>query len=207
MPAAATDRRDLTLQAGFIPPCLPMTSPAPPSGDLWLHEIKLDGIRIIARNDGAQVALQPVGRGSDPTLSPDRRGNGALPAARSMAKPSSSTTAALRRSTCCDIACAMTVCASMHSISSESSGRDHRRDALADRKVDLNRLIANAGPGVRPVEWVDGGASEGPAFFEQACARGLEGIVSKRWDSRYISGRSPYWLKMENPAREAREQL
>ena len=32
---------------------------------------------------------------------------------------------------------------------------------------------------------------------------GLEGIVSKRKDSRYISGRSPYWLKMTNPASEA----
>jgi len=30
-----------------------------------------------------------------------------------------------------------------------------------------------------------------------------KGIVSKREDSRYVSGRSPYWLKMKNPAREA----
>ena len=38
-----------------------------------------------------------------------------------------------------------------------------------------------------------------------SCARslGLEGIVSKRKDSRYVSGRSPYWLKMKNPASEA----
>ena len=69
----------------------------------------------------------------------------------------------------------------------ELAGRDHRRDALADRKVDLRRLIANAGPGVRLIEWVDGGACEGQAFFEQACSRGLEGIVSKRKDSRYMS--------------------
>jgi bifunctional non-homologous end joining protein LigD len=88
----------------------------------------------------------------------------------------------------------------------ELAGRDHRRDALADRKVYLGRLIANAGPGVRPIEWVDGGECEGAASFEQACSRGLEGIVSKRKDSRYIAGRSPYWLKTENPAREAREQ-
>ena len=31
-------------------------------------------------------------------------------------------------------------------------------------------------------------------------ALGLEGIVSKRKDSRYFSGRSPYWLAMKNPA-------
>jgi ATP-dependent DNA ligase len=52
-------------------------------------------------------------------------------------------------------------------------------------------------------EWVDGGECDGPAVFEHACSRGLEGIVSKRKDSRYISGRSPYWLKMKNPASEA----
>ena len=49
--------RALTLQAGFIPPCLPMTAPELPSGPLWLHEIKHDGFRIIARKDGRQVRL------------------------------------------------------------------------------------------------------------------------------------------------------
>jgi len=39
--------------------------------------------------------------------------------------------------------------------------------------------------------------------FEHARSLGLEGIVSKRKDSRYVSGRSPYWLKMKNPASEA----
>ena len=44
-----------------------------------------------------------------------------------------------------------------------------------------------------------------------ACKLGLEGIVSKRKDSSYRSGRSPYWLKMKNanaPAvkREAEEE-
>jgi ATP-dependent DNA ligase len=33
-----------------------------------------------------------------------------------------------------------------------------------------------------------------------ACQLGLEGIVSKRLGSRYISGRSPDWVKMKNPA-------
>jgi hypothetical protein len=55
--AAGTVPRDLTLQAGFIPPCLPMTAPGAPSGRLWLHEVKHDGLRIIARKDGARVRL------------------------------------------------------------------------------------------------------------------------------------------------------
>jgi hypothetical protein len=39
--------------------------------------------------------------------------------------------------------------------------------------------------------------------FEHVRSLGLEGIVSKRKDSRYVSGRSPYWLKMKNPASAA----
>ena len=37
--------------------CLPMKAPKPPSGALWLHEIKHDGFRVIARKDGARVKL------------------------------------------------------------------------------------------------------------------------------------------------------
>jgi bifunctional non-homologous end joining protein LigD len=46
-----------TLPAGFIEPCLPTKTDALPSGRLWLHEIKHDGFRIIARKNGAQVKL------------------------------------------------------------------------------------------------------------------------------------------------------
>jgi hypothetical protein len=39
--------------------------------------------------------------------------------------------------------------------------------------------------------------------FAHACKLGLEGIVSKRKDSPYRSGRSPDWLKMKNAAHPA----
>ncbi len=53
--------------------------------------------------------------------------------------------------------------------------------------------------------------SDGPTVFAHACKLGLEGIVSKRKDSAYRSGRSPDWLEMKNsdtPAvkREAEEE-
>jgi ATP-dependent DNA ligase len=41
----------------FIAPCLPVKATQPPSGDIWLHEIKLDGFRVIARKDGDRVQL------------------------------------------------------------------------------------------------------------------------------------------------------
>ena len=52
---------------------------------------------------------------------------------------------------------------------------------------------------------------DGPLAFAHACKMGLEGIVSKRRDSRYVSGRSPHWIKSKNPnapavKREAEEE-
>jgi len=46
-----------TLPAGFIAPCLPTKTDKLPSGSEWLHEIKHDGFRVIARKNGAQVRL------------------------------------------------------------------------------------------------------------------------------------------------------
>ena len=46
-----------TLPAGFIAPCLPSKTDKLPSGSQWLHEIKHDGFRIIARKTGTRVRL------------------------------------------------------------------------------------------------------------------------------------------------------
>jgi bifunctional non-homologous end joining protein LigD len=43
--------------SGHIEPCLPSPAERPPSGDCWLHEIKHDGFRVMARRDGAGVRL------------------------------------------------------------------------------------------------------------------------------------------------------
>jgi bifunctional non-homologous end joining protein LigD len=47
----------MPLPRGFIAPCLPTKALQPPSGDAWLHEIKHDGFRVIARKDGDRVRL------------------------------------------------------------------------------------------------------------------------------------------------------
>src|SRR5258706_15324422 len=46
-----------TVSAGFIAPCLPTKTDKLPSGSQWLHEIKHDGFRVIARKDGDRVRL------------------------------------------------------------------------------------------------------------------------------------------------------
>jgi bifunctional non-homologous end joining protein LigD len=69
-------------------------------------------------------------------------------------------------------------------------------------------VLMRAAPGVRFNEHME--EEDGSLVFHHACKLGLEGIVSKRKDSRYRSGRSPHWIKSKNPAcaaarREAEE--
>src|SRR5262249_24164647 len=45
------------LPAGFVPPCRPTKALGRPSGEPWLHEVKHDGSRIIARKRDNQVRL------------------------------------------------------------------------------------------------------------------------------------------------------
>jgi bifunctional non-homologous end joining protein LigD len=89
----------------------------------------------------------------------------------------------------------------------ELNGDDLRRDPLEVRKATLASVLAKAGPGIRLNGHIE---ADGPTVFAHACKMGLEGIVSKRKDSPYRSGRSPDWLKSKNPAcaavrREAEE--
>jgi ATP-dependent DNA ligase len=65
------------------------------------------------------------------------------------------------------------------------------------RKATLASLLRRAAPGLRFNEHLDN--EDGPLVFEHACKMGLEGIVSKRRDSFYPSGRSPDWIKSKNP--------
>jgi len=199
-----------TFPAGFIAPCLPTKTDKLPSGSQWLHEIKHDGFRIIARKTGAQVRLY-----SRPGNDLTRR------------FPLIVNTLARLRSRSCNIdgeavACDDNGVASFDLIRHhrandsiflyafdliELNGDDLRRDPLHVRKATLRFIVANASPSIRFNEHIEG---DGPTVFAHACKMGLEGIVSKRRDSAYCSGRSPDWLKMKNanaPAvkREAEE--
>jgi bifunctional non-homologous end joining protein LigD len=44
-------RRDSSPKSGFVSPCLPRAAKEPPVGPGWVHEIKHDGFRILARRD------------------------------------------------------------------------------------------------------------------------------------------------------------
>src|SRR5215510_15869773 len=68
-----------TLPPGSIAPCLPTKTDKLPSGSQWLHEIKHDGFRIIARKNGAQVRLAKTSL-SGPVEGPPVRATAASPA-------------------------------------------------------------------------------------------------------------------------------
>jgi ATP-dependent DNA ligase len=193
-----------TLPAGFIAPCLPMTAPRPPSGPLWLHEVKHDGFRVIARKDGERVRLYSRS-GNDLT-------NRFPLIVEAMARLPSCTLDG--EAVACDDGGVPSFNLLLHRKRDdhvflyafdliELRGKDLRREPLEQRKVELRRLLADAEPGLVFNEWIDGGDFDGATVFEHAQSLGLEGIVSKRKDSRYVSGRSPYWLKMKNPESEA----
>jgi bifunctional non-homologous end joining protein LigD len=67
------------------------------------------------------------------------------------------------------------------------------------RKGKLEKLLART-QGVRLSEHMEG---QGAIIFQYACKMGLEGIVSKRRDMTYRSGRVKSWIKVKNPASPA----
>jgi bifunctional non-homologous end joining protein LigD len=73
-------------------------------------------------------------------------------------------------------------------------GVDLRGATLIDRKRVLQQLLEGASP---TIQYSDHFAMSGPDFFRNACKLGLEGMISKRADGTFQSGRSPAWLKVK----------
>jgi ATP-dependent DNA ligase len=66
-------------RSGFIEPCQPSKVARPPSGPLWVHEIKHDGYRLMVRRDGERVLLHAQRLITGWTASRDGAGDGAVP--------------------------------------------------------------------------------------------------------------------------------
>jgi bifunctional non-homologous end joining protein LigD len=73
----------------------------------------------------------------------------------------------------------------------ELDGEDWRERPLEARKKQLDRLIRKS-EGLQYSEHLEG---DGALNFKQVCAKRLEGIVSKRRDKPYVSGRARRWIK------------
>jgi bifunctional non-homologous end joining protein LigD len=196
---------------GLLEPCLPSPAKRPPAGSNWIHEIKHDGFRILARRDAAGVRLI-TRHGNDFTA----RFPLAVAAVSSLPGRSFlidgeaictnenglAVFELVRRARNGDAAvlCAFDLL--------ELDGEDLRRSPIEHRKRKLAKLVRGPYPGIVFNEHYEG---DGEIVFAHACKLGCEGIVSKRLGSSYRSGRSPYWLKIKNPRapaakREAEEE-
>jgi bifunctional non-homologous end joining protein LigD len=78
-----------------------------------------------------------------------------------------------------------------------ADGEDLRPLPLDARSERLASALQGAPEALRLSEHMDG--PDGPVMYAHACRMGLEGIVSKRRDRTYKSGRCPHWLKILNP--------
>lgn len=184
----------------FIAPCLATLVAAPPAGDDWVHEIKFDGYRIQARIDGEDVklitrsGLDWTARFGDlPRLLRDVRASKALIDGELVVEDSAgrsdfallTTDLKGRRSDrfvfhCFDL---------LH-----LDGFNLRDAALVDRKAMLRQII-DASPADGQIRFSAHLAGNGASMLTEACRLGLEGLVSKRADLPYRSGRNGDWVK------------
>ena len=82
---------------------------------------------------------------------------------------------------------------------------DLRKLPLHLRKTNLQRLLARRADGIHLAPFEQG--EIGPDLFRAACDMMLEGLVSKRKDSRYRAGTSKAWVKVKNKAHPAMSRV
>jgi bifunctional non-homologous end joining protein LigD len=184
---------------GFIRPCLPRPSAVPMTGSEWLHEIKHDGFRLLARRKGERIRLF-TRRGYDWT---DRypRIVHAMEGLKVQSAFVDGEAVLCRPDGVSDFDGLMGRTQDrkvfLYAFDLlELNGEDLRSLPLEERKARLAKLINDTNDGIEVAELLEG---DGRVIFEHTCALGLEGIVSKRRNSPYVSGRSRSWIKVRNP--------
>jgi bifunctional non-homologous end joining protein LigD len=181
----------------FVEPQLCKLLEHAPPGDAWVHEIKLDGYRIQIRVADGRATLK-TRKGLDWT---DKFGSIAAAAAALPDCLIDGELCALDREQRSSFAALQ---AALSEDKTESlvffafdllylEGRDLRPSPLLERKAALQELLRARRPGaLRYVDHVVGDADE---VWRTACSLDLEGIVSKRADAPYESGRTGSWTK------------
>ena len=186
---------------GRVPkPMLATLADAPPAGEGWLHEVKLDGFRAIATVRAGEATLQ------------SRNGNDLT---ERFAEVARALPGALRSADCVldGEVCALdpdgharfgllqrgagSLVVYLFDIL-ELDGEDLTRRPLVDRRALLEQtLVPN------DVVRLSVAFDDGPALLEQVRALGMEGIVSKRAQSLYQPGkRGGAWVKVKTRGRQ-----
>jgi bifunctional non-homologous end joining protein LigD len=184
----------------FVPPSLATLRDAPPRGKEWLHEIKYDGYRIEARLDRGKVRLLTRNE-QDWThrFKPIAAAVAALPAETALLDG--------------ELVVENDKGASNFSLLQIDlkagrgdrliyyvfdllflDGQDLTAEPLIARKAALERLLKGAGRDgrIRYTQYLE---ADGATVFKHARDMHLEGIVSKRKDAPYRSGRTDNFVK------------
>jgi bifunctional non-homologous end joining protein LigD len=184
----------------FIPPELCISVDRPPGGAGWGHEIKFDGYRLQLRIEGGAATLK-TRKGLDWTHRfqaiadaakgwPDGIVDGEAVALDEHGHPDfSALQVALSEGRSRDLiffAFDLLV----------EGDRDWRPEPLSQRKARLRELLQAQGcDATSTIRYVDHFEEAGDAVLRSACSLKLEGIISKRLDAAYQSGRSDRWTK------------
>jgi ATP-dependent DNA ligase len=182
-----------------LEPSLPCPAKEPPTGPGWIHEIKHDGFRILARRQADRIRLY-TRNGYDFTERYPKivRALESLPVRSCyidgeaiVVDESGLSVFDVLRWRLHDhaaVLCAFDLI--------ELDGRDLRAQPLERRKATLADLLRGVQDGIAFNQHFVG---DGAIIFQHACALGCEGIVSKWLTSPYRSGRVNHWLKIKNP--------
>jgi len=177
-----------------------------PSGREWLHEIKLDGYRLLCRIENGTARL--ITRNQlDWTHRYRRIANAAAALPVKSALIDGELVALLPSG--------VSNFQSLQNAGQPGSeaqlvyyafdllyldGYDWRKAPLIDRKEKLRELLAAVdSPLLRYSDHVE---DDGVTFFRECCQLGLEGVISKRRDRPYVAGRSTDWIKTKCLGRE-----
>jgi bifunctional non-homologous end joining protein LigD len=185
----------------IVPPQLADQTPAPPKGAGWLHEIKFDGYRTMAHiADGTCKLITRNGLDWTKRYGDIGPSLGTLPCRQAIVdgevvalnEKGISIFAALQDALSQDVP---------HKLSYFAfdliylDGWDLRKVPLKERKKLLAQLVGAAVSGRSAVQLSDHVEGDGADLYERATELGLEGIVSKRMDAIYQSGRTKSWAK------------
>ncbi|HKH27006.1 MAG TPA: DNA ligase D, partial [Sphingomicrobium sp.] len=186
----------------FVPLVLATLSERAPDDPAWIHEIKLDGYRIQARLDHGEVKLltrkaldwtarfPPIAQAVADLSAEQALIDGEIV---SEAETGVSSFSQLQQDLSDGRTDRMVYFAFdlLH-----LDGRDLTGAPLIERKEMLERLLSGLSADV-PIRFSGHFEEPGSVLLEHACRMGLEGIISKRRDAPYRSGRGGDWLKIK----------
>jgi bifunctional non-homologous end joining protein LigD len=199
-PAKPAKGRKVAALPDFVAPELCISVDRPPGGEEWCHEIKFDGYRVQLRVEDGEATLKT------------RKGLDWTDKFQAIAKEGSSLPDVLidGEIVALDHHGAPEFSALQAAISDGKTdnliffafdllfadGQDIRRVPLGDRKERLKKLLEARTKGKsKVIRYVEHFETGGDAILQSACKLSLEGIVSKRLDAPYRSGRSENWTK------------